>query len=93
MPYRRPLGCRQAFGIKNKIAKTKGNQFLHLFLSPYFLRVRCLGRTFSGASAITTLLAKRGELVAGLPKKQSRSFSQPHLISRTGLDLIMLALV
>src|SRR5882757_4287705 len=34
MPYKRPLGCRQAFGIKNKIAKTKGNQFLHIFPSP-----------------------------------------------------------
>ena len=33
MPYRRPLGCRQAFGIKNKIAKTQANQFLHLFLT------------------------------------------------------------
>jgi hypothetical protein len=27
------MGCRQAFGIKNKIAKTKGNQFLHIFLT------------------------------------------------------------
>jgi hypothetical protein len=34
MPYKRPLGCRQAFGIKNKIAKTQGNQFFHIFLTP-----------------------------------------------------------
>jgi hypothetical protein len=33
MPYKRPLGCRQAFGIKNKIAKTQANQFFHIFLS------------------------------------------------------------
>jgi hypothetical protein len=33
MPYKRPLGYRQAFGIKNKIAKTQGNQFFHILLS------------------------------------------------------------
>jgi hypothetical protein len=33
MPYKRPLGCRQAFGIKNKIAKTQANQFFHIFLT------------------------------------------------------------
>jgi hypothetical protein len=27
MPYKRPLGWRQAFGIKNKIAKNQGNHF------------------------------------------------------------------
>jgi hypothetical protein len=27
MAYKRPLGCRQAFGIKNKIAKIQANQF------------------------------------------------------------------
>ena len=31
MPYKRPLVCRQAFGIKNKIAKTQGKQFFHIF--------------------------------------------------------------
>jgi hypothetical protein len=33
MPYKQPLGCRQAFAIKNKIAETQANQFLHRFLS------------------------------------------------------------
>jgi hypothetical protein len=31
MLYKRLLGCRQAFGIKNKIAKTRANQFFHIF--------------------------------------------------------------
>jgi hypothetical protein len=38
IPYKRPLGCRQAFGIKNKIAKTQGNQFLHIFQTGLVLR-------------------------------------------------------
>jgi hypothetical protein len=33
MPYKRPLRCRQAFGIKNKIAKTQANQFFYIFLA------------------------------------------------------------
>jgi hypothetical protein len=31
MPYKRSLACRQASGIKNKIAKTPANQFFHIF--------------------------------------------------------------
>jgi hypothetical protein len=34
MPYKRPLWCQQAFGIKNKIARTQANQFFHIFQSP-----------------------------------------------------------
>ena len=30
MPHKRPLAYRQAFGIKNKIAKTQANQFFHI---------------------------------------------------------------
>jgi hypothetical protein len=37
MPYKRSLGCRQAFRTKNKIAKTPANQFLHIFPSPSFV--------------------------------------------------------
>jgi hypothetical protein len=40
MPYKRPPGCRQAFGIKNKIAKTQANQFFHIFTSPGFPPLR-----------------------------------------------------
>jgi hypothetical protein len=38
----RSLGCRQAFGIKNKIAKTPANHFFHILLahiSPQMIRV------------------------------------------------------
>jgi hypothetical protein len=36
LPYKRPLGCRQAFGIKNKIAKNKRNRFFHIFRTQKF---------------------------------------------------------
>jgi hypothetical protein len=45
MPYKRPLGYRQAFGIKNKIAKTQGNQFLYIFLSTFLVNVPQLRNT------------------------------------------------
>ena len=33
MPYKRPSRCRQAFGVKNKIGKTRANRFVHIFQS------------------------------------------------------------
>jgi hypothetical protein len=45
MPYKRPLGCRQAFRIKNKIAKTQANRFFHIFLSCFLWnRIRSVVR-------------------------------------------------
>jgi hypothetical protein len=42
MPYERPLGCRHKFRIKTEIAKTKPNQFFHIFLSGLFSGQVCL---------------------------------------------------
>jgi hypothetical protein len=77
MPYKRLLGCRQAFGTKNKIEKTRANQFFHIFLSPVFAAaLRGYPTDLALANSPISRLATGVVMALGEPQEEAPAHSE-----------------